>query len=66
MEAENRTGVYERAVRGMRRLAGLAADSGEGEVVRDALVCELRAVLDLESVTVVSSDEGAAARDGGG
>ena len=63
MAAENRTGVYERAVRGMRRLAGLAAESGEGDVVRDALVCELRSVLDLESVTVVSCDEGAAARD---
>ena len=63
MSAENRTGVYERAVRGMRRLAGLAADNGEGDVVRDTLVCELLAVLDLDSVTIVSCDEAAAPRD---
>ncbi len=61
MEARNRTGVHERAVRGMRRLAGFATDSGEGDVVRDALVCELSVVLDLESVKVVSCDESAVA-----
>ncbi|MGO9903096.1 MAG: GGDEF domain-containing protein [Solirubrobacteraceae bacterium] len=62
MEAENRAGVYELAVRGMRRLAGLAAESDEGDVVRDALVRELRVVLDLESVSVVTYDQGTAAR----
>jgi diguanylate cyclase (GGDEF)-like protein len=62
MEAENRAGVYERAVRGIQRLAGLAAESDEGDVVRDALVRELRVVLDLESVSVVRCDQGAAAR----
>ncbi len=62
MEAENRAGMYELAVRGVRRLAGLAAESDEGDVVRDALVRELRVVLDLDSVTVVTCDQGAAAR----
>jgi diguanylate cyclase (GGDEF)-like protein len=62
MEAENRAGVYELAVRGIRRLAGLAAESDEGDVVRDALVRELRVVLDLESVTFAKCDQGAAAR----
>jgi len=62
MEAENRTGVYELAVGGVRRLARLAAESDEGDVVRDALVRELRVVLDLESVSVVRCDQGAAAR----
>ncbi len=61
MEAENRVGVYELAVRGVRRLAGLAEASDEGGVVRDALVRELRVVLDLESVTVVTCDQGATA-----
>jgi diguanylate cyclase (GGDEF)-like protein len=61
MEAKDRTGVYERAVGGMRRLTELATDSGEGDVVRDALVCELRVVLDLESVKVASCDQSAAA-----
>ncbi len=63
MEAENRAGVYKLAVGGVRRLAGLAAESDEGDVVRDALVRELRVVLDLESVSVVRCDQGAAARD---
>ncbi len=62
MEAENTAGMYELAVRGVRRLAGLAAESDEGDVVRDALVRELRVVLDLDSVTVVMCDQGAAAR----
>ncbi len=62
MEAENRPGVFERAVGGIRRLAGLAAESDEGDVVRDALVRELRVVLELESVSVVTCDQGAAAR----
>ena len=62
MKAENRAGMYELAVRGVRRLAGLAAESDEGDVVRDALVRELRVVLDLDSVTVVTCDQGAAAR----
>jgi diguanylate cyclase (GGDEF)-like protein len=62
MEAENRAGVYELAVRGMRRLAGLAAETDEGDVVRDALARELRVVLDLESVSVATRDQDAAAR----
>ncbi len=54
--------MFERAVGGIRRLAGLAAESDEGDVVRDALVRELRVVLELESVSVVTCDQGAAAR----
>ena len=59
------SGVHERAVRGVRRLVALAAESDEGEVIRDALVRELRGVLDLESVTVLRCDQGEAARDAG-
>ena len=62
MDAESRTGVCERAIRGVRRLAGLAAESEAGDVVGEALVRELRALLDLESVTIVTCDE-AALRD---
>ena len=62
MDAESRTGVYERAIRGVRRLAGLAAEIEAGDVVRQALVRELRALLDLESATIVTCDE-AALRD---
>ena len=59
------TGVYERAVIGVRRLVALVAESDEGEVIRDALVGELRGVLELESVTVVRCGQGEAARDAG-
>ena len=59
------TGVYERAVRGVRRLVALAAESDEGEVIPDALVRELRGVLDLESVTVIRCDQAAATRYAG-
>ena len=59
------TGVYERAVIGVRRLVALVAESDEGEVIRDALVGELRGVLELESVTVVRCDQGEATRDAG-
>ncbi len=59
MEAERRTGVYARAVRGVRRLARLAAESDEGDVVREALVRELRTMLNLESVTIVTCDQAA-------
>ncbi len=62
MGAENRTGVFELAVGGVRRLAGLAAETDDGAVVRDALVRELRIALELESVTVVTCDQGTAAR----
>ena len=62
MDAESRAGVCERAIRGVRRLAGLAAEIEEGDVVRQALVRELRALLDLESATIVTCDE-AALRD---
>jgi diguanylate cyclase (GGDEF)-like protein len=61
MEAKDRSGVYERAVGGMRRLAAFGTDSRGEDVVRDALVCELRVVLDVESVKVVSCDQSAAA-----
>ena len=56
--------MYERAVQGVRRLVALGAESDEGDVVRDALVGELRVALDLESVKVLSCDEVAAAHDG--
>jgi diguanylate cyclase (GGDEF)-like protein len=65
MKTESMSGVHERAVRGVRRLVALAAESDEGEVIRDALVRELRGVLDLESVTVLRCDQGEAARDAG-
>jgi diguanylate cyclase (GGDEF)-like protein len=61
MEARDSTGVHERAVRGMRRLAGLASESDEGAVL-DALVRELHSVLELESVTVMRCDERGATR----
>src|SRR5438105_3251560 len=57
MDAESRTGVCERAICGVRRLAGLAAESEEGDVVRESLVRELRALLDLESARIVRCDE---------
>jgi diguanylate cyclase (GGDEF)-like protein len=59
MEAESKPGMYERTVRGVRRLAGLAAESDEGDTVCDALLRELRVVLDLERVTVVTRDQAA-------
>jgi diguanylate cyclase (GGDEF)-like protein len=59
MEATNSTGVYERAVRSMRRLAALAGES-DREVVREALVRELRGALELDSVTVIPNDHGPA------
>ena len=49
----------------MRRLVALVAESDAGEVIRDALVGELRGVLELESVTVVRCDQGETARDAG-
>jgi diguanylate cyclase (GGDEF)-like protein len=55
-------GVYERAVHGIRRLAALTADGGERDVVDDALVRELRVVLDVESVSLVTRDESGGAR----
>ena len=61
LEANNSTGVHKRAVRGMRRLAALASESDE-DLVLDALVRELRSVLQLNSVTVISCDQGAPAR----
>ena len=50
-------GLYERAVRGIQRVAALSADGGEGDVIRDALVHELRVLLDLEGVSVVTREE---------
>ena len=49
-------GLYERAVRGVRRLVALSADGGEGEAIRDALVRELRGLLELEGVSVVTGE----------
>jgi diguanylate cyclase (GGDEF)-like protein len=57
------SGVYEGAVQGVRRLVALVAESDEGDVVRDALVGELRVALDLESVRFLTCDEVAAAHD---
>ncbi len=62
MEPKDKSAVYERAVCSIRRLAWFATDGGVGDVVRDALVRELGAVLDLESVSFGSYDESAAAR----
>jgi diguanylate cyclase (GGDEF)-like protein len=58
MEANKGTGACERAVRAMRRLASLARESDQ-DVVRDALVSELRCVLELDSVTVIACDQDA-------
>ncbi len=55
--------MYERAVEGVRRLVALVAESDEGDVVRAALVGELRVALDLESVRFLPCDEVAAAHD---
>ena len=64
MNAESKTAVYERAARGVRRLAQLAAGSDDADLVRDALVRELTVVVELESVTLAGRGaEGAAARD---
>ena len=49
--------LYERAVRGIRRVAALTAEGGEGDVIRDALVRELRVLLDLEGLSVVTCEE---------
>lgn len=62
MEAESSPGVYERAVGGVRRLAALTQDSGDVDVVRDALVEELRLMLDLAEVTVVTRAQTEASR----
>ena len=64
MTAESKTAVYERAARGVRRLAQLAARGDDADLVRDALVRELAVVVELESVTLVGRGAGgAAARD---
>src|SRR5512135_2949477 len=59
------SGMYERAIRGVRRLAQLAAEGGEAEVVRGALLQELGVALELERVTLVprggASEDAAAA-----
>lgn len=59
MEANNSTAVYERAVRSIRRLAELAGDS-DREVVRAALVRELRDLLELDSMAVIGDEGGPA------
>ena len=64
MNAESNTAVYERAARGVRRLAQLAAGSDDADLVRDALVRELAIAVELESVTFAGRGAGgAAARD---
>ncbi|MGZ6692930.1 MAG: hypothetical protein ACXVHQ_36675, partial [Solirubrobacteraceae bacterium] len=64
MNAESETAVYERAARGVRRLAQLAARSDDADLVRDALVRELTVAVELETVTFAGRGAGgAAARD---
>jgi len=55
-------GLYERAVRGIRRIAALTAEGGEGDVIGDALVRELRVLLDLEGLSVVTREGSQPAR----
>ena len=62
MNAESKTAVYERAARGVRRLAQLAARSDDADLVRDALVRELAVVVELETVTFVGRGAGARGR----
>jgi hypothetical protein len=61
VNAESNTAVYERAARGARRLAQLAAGSDDAALVRDALVRELTVAGELESVTFAGRGAGAAA-----
>lgn len=62
MEAERSTGIYERAVQGIRRLTALTLQSDDADVVREALVRELQAALDLPDVSVVRGDQADAER----
>jgi diguanylate cyclase (GGDEF)-like protein len=64
MEAKSSAGVYERAVRGVRRLAELARASEGSARVHDLLVQELTVLLGPESVTLAGGGEGAAAGAG--
>ena len=50
-------GFYERAVRGIRRIGALTAEGGGEDVIRDVLVRELRVLLDLEGLKVVTRGE---------
>ena len=54
--------LYECAVRGIRRVAALSAEGGEGDVIHDALVRELRVLLELECLSVVTREESQPAR----
>jgi diguanylate cyclase (GGDEF)-like protein len=64
VNAESNTPVYERAARGVRRLAQLAARSDDADLVRDTLVRELTVAIELERVTFAGRGaEDAAARD---
>ena len=52
------SGIYERAVRGVRRLAQLALEGADAEVVRGMLLQELGVALELERVTLVAPGPG--------
>jgi len=56
--------LYERVVRGIRRIAALTVEGGEADVIRDALARELGAVLELEGVSVVAREESQPSRRG--
>ena len=58
MEADRSTGVYERAVHGMRRLAALGLRGADMDAVRDGLVFELQTALDLANVSVAPAPAG--------
>jgi len=47
------SGIYERAIRGVRRLAQLAVEGADAEGVRGTLLQELGVALELERVTLV-------------
>jgi hypothetical protein len=50
-------GLYERAVRGIRRISALSAEGGGDEAIRDVRVRELRLLLDLEGLSVATRGE---------
>jgi diguanylate cyclase (GGDEF)-like protein len=57
MEASSTFGAYECAVCAMQRLACLGTGDSDEDAVRDALVDELRWVLELDSATITAGDQ---------